>query len=79
MVKFGPLCFFMGKTVRKSFNRRNLTANDQSDMRYMFELKILNPVGCLPLPRGYIHVYNQAKMFIKSDFKDFETYIKWAK
>ena len=35
-VKFGPFCFYMGKSVRKSFNGKKLTANDQSDMRYMF-------------------------------------------
>ena len=33
-------------------------------------IKILTPGGCLPLPWGYIHVQKQAKMFIKSDFKE---------
>ena len=28
------------------------------------------PGGCLPLPRGYIHVLNHEKNCIKSDFKD---------
>ena len=34
------------------------------------KIKILTPGGCLPLPRGYIHVQKQAKICIKSDFKD---------
>ena len=33
-----------------------LAANDQIDKRLMF-LKNFASVGCLPLPRGYIHVY----------------------
>ena len=33
-------------------------------------IKILPPRGCLPLPRGYIHVYKHEKLCIKSDFKD---------
>ena len=28
------------------------------DRRFMFMRKILIPGGCLPLPRGYIHVYD---------------------
>ena len=36
--------------------------------------EILSPVGCLPLPRGYIHVLK--KIYIKSVFKDF--YLKLA-
>ena len=28
------------------------------------------PWGCMPLPRGYIHVLNHEKECIKSDFKD---------
>ena len=34
------------------------------------DIKILSPGGCLPLPRGYIHVLNHEKNYIKSDFKD---------
>ena len=33
-----------------------LAANDQINRRFMF-LKILTPQRCLPLPKGYIHVY----------------------
>ena len=45
------------------------------------KIKILTQGGCLPLPRGYIHIQKQAKICIKSDFKDifFETCNKWAK
>ena len=28
------------------------------DRRFMFMRKILTPGGCLPLPRGNIHVYD---------------------
>ena len=105
-VKFGPLCFYMGKSVRKSFNGRNLQQmtrvtwgiclHKNSDprglsapapglytciktwkimykirlQRYFFEtcnkwakwqgfsvdIRILSTKGCLPLPRGYIHI-----------------------
>ena len=34
------------------------------------------PGGCLPLPRGYIHVLNHEKKCIKSDFK--ESFFKLA-
>ena len=34
------------------------------------KIKILTPGGCLPLTQGYIHVLKQAKIYIKSDFKD---------
>ena len=34
------------------------------------DIKTLSPGGCLPLPRGYIHVLNHEKNCIKSDFKD---------
>ena len=30
----------------------------------------MSPWGCLPLPRGYIHVLNHWKICIKSDFKE---------
>ena len=33
------------------------------------DTKILFPEGCLPLPRGYVHVKNHEKDCIKSDFK----------
>ena len=33
------------------------------------DIQILSPGGCLPLPRGYIHVLNHKTNCIKSDFK----------
>ena len=33
------------------------------------DIKILSPRGCLPLPRGYIHVEKQ-KICIKSELKE---------
>ena len=35
-----------------------------------FDIKILCPGGCLPLPRSYIHVLNHEKNCLKSDIKD---------
>ena len=40
------------------------------------DIKLLHPGGCLPLPRGYIHVLNHEKNCIKSDFK--EIFLKLA-
>ena len=34
------------------------------------DINTLSPRGCLPLPRGYIHVKNHDKKGIKSDFED---------
>ena len=35
------------------------------------DIKTLSPGGCLPLPRGYIHVHvKNHKKCIKSDFKE---------
>ena len=34
------------------------------------DIKTLSPGGCLPLPWGYIYVYNHEKNCIKSDFKE---------
>ena len=34
-----PYAFIWGKLVRKSFNGRKLTANDQSDKRFMLKSK----------------------------------------
>ena len=125
-VKLGLLCFYMGKTVRKSFNGRNLQQmtrvtkglclykkSDSKGLsapapglytcintwkimykirlqRHFFEtcnkwakwqcfsvdIRILSTKGCLPLPRGYIHVKKHLKMCIKSEFK--EIYLKLA-
>ena len=45
------------------------------------DIQILSHGGCLPLPRGYIHVLNHKTNCIKSDFKGifFKTCIKWMK
>ena len=49
------LCFYMGKTVRKSFNGRNLQQMTRVT-KGLCSYKILTPSDCLPLPQGYIHV-----------------------
>ena len=47
-----------GKNRKMSFNGRKLARNEQIDRKiYVYE-NILGPVGCLPLPRGCIHVYD---------------------
>ena len=46
----------MGKNRKMSFNGRILARNEQKI--YVHE-KIFGPGGCLPLPRGYIHVNDQ--------------------
>ena len=60
-----PYVFIWGKTVRNSFNGRW-----PEWQKVYVKLKILLPEGCLPLPCGCIHVLKQAKICIKSDFKD---------
>ena len=47
-----------------------LAANERSDSTFLLTLKFCAPGGCLPLPRGYIYVFNHEKNYIKSDFKD---------
>ena len=50
-----------GKNRKISFNGRKLNRNEQMDRKFMFMINyenILGPGGCLPLPRGYIHVYD---------------------
>ena len=76
-VKSGPLCFYMGKSARKSFNGRNLQQMTRVT-KGLYLIKILTPGDCLPLPQGYIHVWKPEKLCIKSDFKDL-TCNKWAK
>ena len=39
-------------------NVRKLARNEQMDKRFVHE-NILAPGGCLPLPWGYIHVYDK--------------------
>ena len=41
----------------KSFNGEKLAANDQIDRRFMFSQQYCLR-GCLPLHRGYLHVYD---------------------
>ena len=48
-----------GKNRKMSFNGRKLARNQQMDKRFMFMKNILGPGGCLPRPRGCIHVYDQ--------------------
>ena len=42
-----------GKKRNMSFNGKQFARNEQMDRRF-----ILGPEGCLPLPLGYIHVYD---------------------
>ena len=37
---------------------------------FSVDIRILSTKGCLPLPRGYIHVEKHWKMCIKSEFKE---------
>ena len=48
-----------GKNRKMSFNGRKLARNERMDRIFMFFENILGPVGCLPLPWGYIHVFDQ--------------------
>ena len=46
-----------------------LATDDQGDKKFLLTSKLC-PLGAVcPLPRGYIHVLNQLKNCIKSDFK----------
>ena len=47
-----------GKNRKISFNGRNLARNEQMDRKFMFMEINLTTGGCLPLPWGYIHVYD---------------------
>ena len=47
----------MGEICGKVREWEKLAANDQIDTRLMFVKKITSG-GCLPLPRGYIHVFS---------------------
>ena len=55
-VKFGHLYVWNGKSVIKSFSGENLQQRTWLD-KWVNEKK-LTPGGCLPLPRGYMHVYD---------------------
>ena len=46
-------------------------ATNELNENILVDIKMLSPGGCLPLPRGYIHVQNhEKKKSIKSDFKE---------
>ena len=47
------------------------TLNGQSDKAFLLASKFGPPRGCLPLPRGYIHVEKHLKICIKSELKEF--------
>ena len=82
-VKFGPICFCMGKRWNNGFfrNCRSLwfeTSNTWPKWQEVsVDIKNLSPRGCMPpalglfiLPWGYIYVLNHEKNCIKSDFKE---------
>ena len=46
------------KNRNMSFNAKELARNEQMDRRFMFMKIFLGTEGCLPLPRGNIHVYD---------------------
>ena len=77
-VKFGPLCFCMGKGKTMDFSETivvydlKLTTNVRSDKKFLLTLKLC-PLGAVcPLPWGYIHVHalNHEKNCIKSVLKE---------
>ena len=48
-----------GKNRKMSFNgKKKLASNEPMDRRFIFFENLLGPEGCLSLPRGYIHVYD---------------------
>ena len=75
-VKFGPLCFCMGKGKTMDFSETivvydlKLATDDRSDKKFLLTSKLC-PLGAVcPLPWGYIHVLNHEKKCIESDFKE---------
>ena len=47
-----------------------LATDDRSDKTFLLTSKLC-PLGAVcPLPRGYVHVLNHEKNYIKSDFKE---------
>ena len=46
-----------GKNRKMSLNGKNLLRMSKWQKMYVYE-NILGSEGCLPLPRGYIHVYD---------------------
>ena len=73
-VKFGPLCFCMGKGKIIDFSETvvvydlKLATDDQSDKKFLRKSKLGD---CLPLPQGYIHVLNHENICMKSEFRVF--------
>ena len=63
----------MLKTVTKSYNESNLQRMTRLTEIYIFEKKI--PEGCLPLPQGYIHVYDH---YFQKSFPLKEIYLSKA-
>ena len=57
-VKLGHLYVWMGKTVIKSFNWGKLCSKGLYWLNNTVNEINLTPGGCLPLPRGYILVYD---------------------
>ena len=86
-VKFGPLCFCMGKRLNNGFFGNYCRLWFETSNRWpkwqevSVDIKTLSPGGCMPLPWGYIHVSNHEKKMYKirlqRDF--FETCNKWVK
>ena len=50
-------CIRRGKNSKMELNEGKLAWGMQMDRKFMF-MKKLTPGGCLPLPWGYIHVYD---------------------
>ena len=47
-----------------------LATDGRSDKKFLLTSKLCSQWAICPLPQGYIHVLNQKKNCIKSDFKD---------
>ena len=75
-VKFGPLCFWMGKVKTKDFSETivvydlKLATNDRSDKKFLLTSKLC-PLGavCPPAPGLYTCIKSW-KNCMKSDFKE---------
>ena len=67
--------FIWGKLLESHLMEETYSKWPQWQKVYVY-IKILTPRGCLPLPRGYIHVLKHEKICLKSDFKDI--FLKFA-
>ena len=47
-----------------------LATDDRSDKTFLLTSKLCPLGAACPLPRGYVHVLNHEKNYIKSDFKE---------